>query len=575
MTSFKGMKTIRTRILAGLRPDNARALVATAVLGVAAGLSAVVFMILTQGLFARTFAVFAGRSKGFFLGGSFLVLMGLTFIVCLLLRKAPEAAGSGIPQLKAAFWREMGHVPLRSVLIKFVAGVLSIGGGNSLGREGPSVYLAGGAASNLSALWGVPRRERRGAAVIGAAAGLAAAFNTPLAAITFTIEEIIGDFNSRYLGRVILASVLGAFVVHALLGRQPAFILPPVAKVTWLHYLVVPFAAAASALAGVFFRKGALALRSRLRRRGRSAHWLAPMGGALLTWIVGAAVFWGTGKIGVFGLGYEDLSAALGGGFPWKIAGIMAAGKLAATIFGYGFGGSGGIFAPSLFIGGMTGYLVAGLAGLWISLSPADHIVLAAVGMSACLGALVRAPMTSLLIVFEMTHQFELVPGLMIAMIVSQGVARLCGPENFYDALLVQDGHELHKIRPPLDLQGWRRLPVSALANPKPAALSDRTPRGMRDLLGRFPYAHFPVIEDGALRGVVSRKEIEEALRRGEAPQIHPAAVCRPEQTVEEVGNKFIASAYPVVVLVEGEAGPVRGIITLHDLIRAQADFQS
>ncbi|MDH4196909.1 MAG: chloride channel protein, partial [Candidatus Aminicenantes bacterium] len=177
--------------LAARLPENVRSAVQTAGLGLAAGLAAVAFLFLTDFLFSRTFLAFAGKPWPRFALASFLVIMGSTLVVVILLRfVAPEAAGSGIPQLKAAYWKEMGYVRPQAVLVKFAAGVLSIGGGNSLGREGPSVHVGGGLASIVAGWFGVPRRERRGAAAVGAAAGLAAAFNTPLAAITFVIEEI-------------------------------------------------------------------------------------------------------------------------------------------------------------------------------------------------------------------------------------------------------------------------------------------------------------------------------------------------------------------------------------------------
>ena len=138
---------------------------------------------------------------------------------------SPAASGSGIPQLKLAFWKDFGLVPWRVVWVKFIAGMLSIGGGCSMGREGPSVQLAGGVASNLAGLTGEAKQNRRWPQRPGAAAGLAAAFNTPLAAMTFVLEEIIGDLNSRLLGGVLLASVLGALAVHGIIGKQPAFIL--------------------------------------------------------------------------------------------------------------------------------------------------------------------------------------------------------------------------------------------------------------------------------------------------------------------------------------------------------------
>ncbi len=569
------------RRLSGLVPgrrlsEDARSIVSTAVLSVAAALSSVAFLFATNSLFSWTFEAFAGRSKLFFAAASLIVIILFSFVVSILMRfLAPEAAGSGIPQLKAAYWKEMGYVRLRTTIVKFVAGVLSIGGGNSLGREGPSVHVGGGVASNAARLFGFSRRERRGPAVVGAAAALAAAFNAPLAAIAFVTEEILGDFSSRLLGRVVLSSVLGSFVVYALIGHQPAFLLPAVEGITWVHYLVVPFAALLASLAGMIFQRLTLAWRGRLRRQSGALVWLLPVAGGFITWIIGVSVFLATGKIGVFGLGYQDLSQALNGNFAWKIAGVMFVAKLLAMVAGYAFGGSGGIFAPALFIGGMAGYFVAGLAGQWLHLTSADRIVLASIGMSACLGTIVRAPLTSLLIVFEMTHQFVLVPGLMIGMIISQAVARVAGRLNFYDALLVQDGHELHKIHPPVDLNSWQNLPIAAIANPKPIALQSFEPKGMKELLDRYPYLTFPVVIGGELRGLVTRKDLEEAVAHGHDPATFPAITCEPGQTVREIGEKFMQSPVPMLVVVDGPDGEVKGLVTLHDLIRAQAALQA
>ena len=410
-------------------PDKVRQVILTAALSLAAGLSAVAFLFMTNLFFEKTYVAFAARSKVFFVVASFLLIVTASALVGLLLKAfGPEAAGSGIPQVKSSFWKELGAIEARPVLAKFLGGVLSIGGGQSLGREGPSVYIGAGVASNASGLLGTPPRERRGAAIVGASAGLAAAFNTPLAAIAFAIEEIIGDLNSRFLGRVVLASVLGAFVVYAFLGRQPAFILPAVENVSWIHYAAVPVIAFVAATLGRMFQGSTLPAASRLKRETRLPRWLFPVFGGVLTWLLGVSAFLATGKLGVFGLGYRDLSSALTNDFDWRVAGLLVLAKLLATIFSYGFGGCGGIFAPSLFLGGMSGYFLGGLLGLWLPLTPADRIVLSAVGMSACLGAIVRAPLTSMLIVFEMTHQFTLVPGLLLGTIVSQAVARLCRP---------------------------------------------------------------------------------------------------------------------------------------------------
>lgn len=557
-------------------PENARQVAQTTILSLSAGLSAVGFLFMANLFFSLTYVQFASRSKLFFAAASFILIIGTSLLVGFLLNVfSPEAAGSGIPQVKSAYWKELGHLDFRPVVIKFVAGVLSIGGGASLGREGPSVYIGSGVSSNLAGAMGTPRRGRRPATLMGASAGLAAAFNTPLAAITFAIEEITGDLNSRYLGRVVLASLLGAFTVYAILGRQPAFSLPAIENVSWLHYAIVPLVAAIASLAGAAFQRGTLFLRAWQKKLTRVPAFLRPGFGGLVTWILGVSVFLTAGKIGVFGLGYQDLSKALNNDFEWKIAGIMVCAKLVATIASYGFGGCGGIFAPLLFIGGMSGFFIGGLAGTWIPLTPADHIVLSAVGMSACLGTVVGAPLTSLLIVFEMTHQFALVPALMLGMLTSRAVSRFAGRLNFYDAALVQDGHELHKIRPPIDLQSWQNLPVSAIANPRPVVVRSLDPKELHGVVDQFPYNSFPVELDGRLRGVVTRQQILESLLGRDTPEIRNVVTCFPDQTVREIGDKFIQSPINVLVVLDRAGGAIRGIITLHDLIRAQASVNT
>ncbi|HTX72443.1 MAG TPA: chloride channel protein [Rectinemataceae bacterium] len=552
--------------------ENSRAIVQTGITSLAAALSSVAFLLLTNLLFKVTFMTFAGHSRLFFVIASLVTVLATSTAVGLLLNVfSPEAAGSGIPQVKAAYWKELGYLPIKPAIIKFVAGVLSIGGGTSLGREGPTVQIGASISSWLSGFMGSSKRQRRGPVVVGASAGLAAAFNTPLASITFVLEEIMGDMSSRNIGRVVLSSVLGAFTVYALVGRQPAFSLPAIDQVSWLHYLIVPIVALGASVLGMVFHRTILSIRGRLKAETRLPRWTLPVIGGFTTWVIGITIFLTTGKLGIFGLGYQDLSNVLHNNFIWWVAGIMIAAKLVATIVSYSFGGCGGIFSPLLFIGGFAGYFIGGLIGLWLPLTPSDRIVLSAVGMSACLGTVVRAPLSSLLIVFEMTHQFSMVPGLLLGMLVSVIVSRAAGHINFYDDLLIQDGHELHKIHPPLDLQSWQNLEIGAIANPRPVMLTSLEPGELHKLLDRFPYACFPVHMDGEIRGVATREEMRAALREGRPPKLQQTAVCSPEQTVHDVGDLFLKS--PAGVIVIAESGTVKGIITLHDLLRAQASF--
>ena len=511
------------------------------------------------------------QTRTTFVLGSLGVIVSTSLAVGYLLNTfCREASGSGIPQLKLAFWKEFGVVPWRVVWVKFVAGVLSIGGGCSLGREGPSVQLAGGLASNLAGVLGEAKQARRLAAAAGAGAGLAAAFNTPLAAVTFVLEEIIGDLNSRLLGSVLLASGIGAFVVHGLIGRQPAFVLTGATSPALLVYVQTPIVAAGGALIGVLFQKWTLALRARRQQFTRVPAWIRPSLGGVVTWGLGSAVFLGTGHLGVFGLGYNDLSAGLNHELSWKLAVVLLATKLTATVACYGLGGCGGIFSPTLFLGGMCGAAFAGLSSLLMPLTGPDQLALTVVGMSACLGAVVRAPVTGILIVFEMTHEFSLVPALMIGALVSETISRRLNRANFYDALIQQDGHHIEHVKPPRDMQSWQQWPVSAIANFRTVVLSDLTPEELGNALKRHPYQRFPVVQGGALAGILTRKEGESAATEKRPPKLEPAVTCLPQQTIRELQSLLIESTALMVVVLNEPKGRILGLVTLHDLLRAE-----
>jgi len=552
-------------------PARSRGILITCIYGTGAGASAVVFQLGMNWLYHLGLVRLSHESPATFFIGSFALIMSTSLMVGWLLSSfCREAAGSGIPQLKLAFWKDFGLVPWRVVWVKFIAGILSIGGGSSLGREGPSVQLAGAVGSNLAALMGEAKQNRRAPAAAGAAAGLAAAFNTPLAATTFVLEEIIGDLNSRLLGAVLLASVLGALVVHGIIGKQPSFTLTGVQSPTWVAYVLTPVVAALASLVGVYFQRASLGLRARSRAVRRFPAWLMPAFGALITWVLGSLIFWRTGHLGVFGLGYDDLSSALAGDIGWQLAALLLLAKFVATFTCYGFGGCGGIFSPTLFFGGMVGVTAAGLLNLEWAVSRGDMLTLAVVGMSACLGAVVFAPVTGILIVFEMTHEFALVPALMLGALVSQTISRRMNHENFYDTLLAQDGHRLEHVRPPRDLQSWQELPVSAITNFNPVLLRDLAPATLRQALDAHPYRQYPVLRAGKPPGVLTRQEALAALAQNRAPVLSPATTCLRDQTVAALQLLLIESETQFVLILDRQDGEVIGLVTLHDLLRAE-----
>ncbi len=552
-------------------PKQSRLILLTIVYALGAGLVAVAFQLAVSWVFRLGLVELARQSPAVFLGGSFVLTVGTALLAgWMLSRFATDAAGSGIPQLKRAFWKDFGFVPGRIIWVKFIAAALQIGGGSSLGREGPSVQLAGAVGSNLAGFVGEPKQKRRRGAAVGAAAGLAAAFNTPLAAMTFVLEELIGDLNSPLLGGMLLAALVGAMVTHGLIGPQPAFTLDPAGDPAWRAYLLVPIIAAVAALVGVLFQRGSLNLRGVCSQRSLLPRWALPAVGALVCWMLGAAVFLKTGRLAVFGLGYEDLSDALAGKLAWQLAALFLVAKLLATIACYGTGGCGGIFSPTLFLGAMTGLALAGASRIVLPLTSNDVAMLAIVGMSATLGAVVRAPVTSILIVFEMTHEFALVPPLMLGAIASTAVSRRFLPRNFYDALLEQDGHDVDRFIPPRDLRAWQSQPVSLLANPRPVVASALDHASLSHLLNSHPFERFPVVTDGEVRGILLREEAQVAVRENREPRLTPAATCTPHDPLRHAADSLVESGCGMLVLRAETNAEIVGLITLHDLLRAQ-----
>lgn len=552
-------------------PPNTRSIILTCVFGLSAGLIGVLFHLAIGFVFTRGLVAIQGMDPLHFMLGSLAIVLSTSLISgWLLSRFCKEAAGSGIPQVKLAFWKDFGVIPFRVVWVKFIAGVLTVGGGTSLGREGPSVHLGAGIASKLAGWMGVAKQNRRMSAAAGAAAGLAAAFNTPLAAMTFVLEEVVEDLNSRILGSMIFASVIGALVVRGMIGDHPAFVVPVIEEIRWQVTLLTPLIAAGAALVGVFFQKASMLVRRQTTNQDLVADWMKPAMGGLMTWAMAMLVFFQCGRFGVWGLGYGDLSAAVADQLAWQIAGVLLMAKLVATVFAYGTGGCGGIFAPTLFFGGMSAVFLVGLIQHVFPMSKDEHVLLTVVGMSACLGAVVRAPVTSILIVFEMTHQFALIPGLMMGSLVSQFIGRKLCKENFYQEILSQDGVKLEHIIPPRDLRSWQNYQVSAIARFDVAVIEDLSQNQLKKILKSEPYTRFPVVQDGEIKGVLFREEALRAVQENRPPKLVAASTCLRTDTLKEVQLTLIEAESGMVILLDREGGVPVGLVTLHDLLRAE-----
>lgn len=555
-----------------------QAVIRPIIYGIVAGLAAVAFQRSIHWIYENGIVRFSQWSVPEFLLASLALLAGTSLLAGLIItRFCPEAGGSGSPQLKLAFWKDFGFVRWRVVWVKFLGSVLTVGGGASLGNEGPMVQIGGSLSSNVAGALGVPSHLRREATAAGAAAGLAAIFNAPMAAVAFVLEEVVENLNSRLIGAILIAAVTGALVAHFFMGESPIFSIPVTEHASWAIYVFTPLVAAVASCAGVGFQKIALWVRRFGRERLASVPVLLRIViGAIFVWVLGASVFLTTGHLGVFFLGYEDLSAALNADLVWWIAGILLVVKIAATALCYGLGGCGGIFAPALFFGGTCGAALAGLLALWVpAIGPEEVSALAVVGMCACFGSIVRAPVSGVLLVFEMTHHFALVPALMIGGIVSIAISKFLSPKGFYDGVLAQDGKEIAKVIPPRDLRSWQHSPVSRIANFTPHFLNEISEPGVVAFLEKTTFSRVPVLDDdGRLRGVVTRTELEAGRSRGDFSAVHlrPAHTCRRETEIFEVERRLIESEDGLVAVTDA-AERVIGVVTLHDIIRAELLF--
>lgn len=493
---------------------------------------------------------------------------------------APEAVGSGIPLTKARYYRDFGIFSMREALGRFVVGALSTGSGMSLGREGPTVHICAAIASQVGQVFGLAKKRVQAMVPVGMAAGISAAFNTPMAAMFFVYEELLGDFSTKSLFGILVAVVLASIVERSILGEHPVFdLVLPAFHTDWWMLVCLPLGVLA-AVCGHGFVRSVLFLRERIRQHRLLPLWLRPALGGLAVGISGTAVLYFTGHLGVFGIGYADLSATLNGQMT-GLAVLLALfiGKAFATIAAYACGASGGLFAPSLFLGGMLGGIV-GLLGAM--LFPWDSHIVGAVsllGMGAFFAAVIRCPLTSFMIIFEMTRNYTLMLPLMIGNGLAYLLAARWQPVALYDALLLQDKISLRKMPSYSGEQDWRNLPVQSIMTfdvvSLPAHLNPAT--ALTALDGHRHHA-YPVLDhEGLLLRMITHHELEELARSGEKNTLRELPLKRRLVTLQ--ANASIRDAAKTLVIEDVMQAPVvsstqarklLGIVTLHDIARQQ-----
>jgi CIC family chloride channel protein len=567
--------------------DTQRYLIIWIVTGLACGLAAVAFHQSIDLLFrlVRGLAHWAGDGRGWLV----YLLLGLAPVVgglltgLVLVYLEPSAAGSGIPQTKAQYYRNFGVMRLREAFFRFVAGAVSVGMGMSLGREGPTVHICSAIASRIGQFFGLAKKRVQAMVPLGMGAGISAAFNTPMAAVFFVFEELLDDFSSKSFFGIFICVVIAAAVQRLLIGEHPAFDIELGLLTTdWWMLLAIPLGLL-SALFGRLFIDLILYSRRVFRESVRLPAWVKPGIGGLGVGLIGIAVaVFSSGNFGIFGIGYGDLDAALNGRLTLiSVVAMLLFGKILATVLAYGSGGSGGLFAPTLFIGGMLGALLGLLAQPLAGYGNEIVGAMALLGMGAFFAAVIRCPMTSIVMIWEMTGQYNLILPLMVGNMLAWLVSSKLQPVPLYDALLLQDKITLKKLPHYQGDRDWRNLPVSTIMTFDPVVVKGEwsAHTALEKIAANALRHHaYPVIDaGGTLSGMITHHELEEAVRAGVDGPIDQLTAGRrlvtlfPETSIRDVAQTLVTEDVLQAPVVSAKnPRKLTGIVTLHDIARQQ-----
>lgn len=442
-------------------------------------------------------------------------------------RHYPSTSGSGIPRVRIALAVFNGKIPFADTLAKLITSVLSLSTGLSLGREGPTVAIASGIGSALGEFFHLSKKKVKNLVAMGAAGGLAAAFNTPIAAVTFTLEEIIGDLNAKILGSIIVSSVVASITALLLIGDQPTF--------AELHYqlnhvselLVYLLVGVLASLLGPLWVRSVIYLRE-WNSKIFHGHRLTVI---IISFIIVAAVSFI--NIDVLGSGHETIEKTLHAYFTdWRILLIMLVLKFSLTTICYASGISGGLFMPTLLNGALLGASVGAIFKVLFPEMITSVGPYALVGMGSYFAAVIRTPITSIIMVFEMTRDYKIMLPLMIANITAFAIAKRLLKGSVYENISQQDGvflpsHEDQEVMDTLLVEDAMVSEVKSL-NSKLRIVEALKMIRKSDISG------YPVLSNGLLVGMVSKADICSACARKDG-----------DKTIESIAERSVVKIYP------------------------------
>ena len=490
-------------------------------------------------------------------------------VVAFLVQKFFAAArGSGVNQTKAAVYVFDGYVPFRTVIGKFLTCSIAIGSGQSLGPEDPSLQMGAGIASALGRRLKLSRDKLRLLAPVGAAAGLAAAFNAPISAVLFVIEEVIGTWSATALGAIILAAVSSAVVMRSFLGGEPMFHVPPYTLAHPAELLAYAALGVVSGVLSLAFTKIIAYFRPKLRALPAWTYYLQPAAAGLLIGFIALRI------PQTMGTGYPYIDMALHSQYTWEILAILGFAKILTTSLSFVSGTPGGMFAPVLFIGAMIGGAIGGLEHHFFPQVSASVAPFALVGMGTFFAGFLRVPITSVFMVVETSGTYSIVLPVMISNMIAYLISRKYQDIGLFDLLAKQDGLELPSMEEQREQVVLRVEDAMRTADLSSLQASDTLARALKVaeasteemLLVRFPTGRWAGISRDDVTRFSSEHDIETQLR--EVVSTARLPVLHPDQRLDDA-LRFIQGNTLLPVVSRAGSRKLEGVLSLPDILTA------
>ena len=480
----------------------------------------------------------------------------------------PGARGSGVNQTKAAVYVSNGYIPFNAVVGKFLICALGIGTGQSLGPEDPSLQIGAGIASLMGRRLNLSQEKVRLIAPVGAAAGLAAAFNAPISSVIFVIEEVIGTWSAGVLGAIVLAAVSAVVTMRSFVGPESLFRVPPFRIASAGELLAYVVLGIIGGGASLLFLKWLAYARPRIQKWPSWTQYFQPAAAGL---VIG---FIGIGLPQVMGAGYSVIDQALHGQFSWKLLLVLAALKIFATGLSFLSGTPGGMFAPSLFIGAMLGGAVGSIEHHFFPSLTGTVGTYALVGMGVFFAGFLRTPITSVFMVIEVSGSYTAILPIMIANLVAYLISRTYQKVPLFDLLARQDGMILPSIEEqreqmPLTVEVAMKTDSAVVALPDELVRDlARRAEAKRDapILVQTNPGQWMLLDREEIRRLAADRAMN--TKAVEAKPKGPLPVLFRDQSLEDALHAV--GDWPAVPVVSrADLSKLEGIVTLADILRA------